>query len=70
MITTPTHLRYVPFGLAFTLNKDGDLLCAPLREDKSYSTDIEDYQVVELDASWSDEEEDTLMIIHQTLLGF
>lgn len=69
MTFVPTHLRHVPFGLAFTLNADDDLMCVKLREDISFSKDLEDYQPVELTDMWSEEEQDTLMLIHQTLMG-
>lgn len=69
MTFVPTHLRHVPFGLAFTLNADDDLMCVKLREDMSFSKDLEDYQPVELTDMWSEEEQDTLMLIHQTLMG-
>ena len=65
----PTHLRHVPFGLAFTLNADDDLMCVRLREDYSFSKSLSDYEPVELTEQWSEEEVDTLMCIHQALLG-
>ena len=69
MTYVPTHLRHVPFGLAFTLNEDDDLMCVRLREDYSFSKSLSDYQPVELTEQWSEEEVDTLMCIHQTLMG-
>ena len=65
----PTHLRHVPFGLAFTLNADDDLMCVKLREDYSFSKSLSDYQYVDIDGGWSFDEQDTLMLIHRTLLG-
>ena len=44
-------------------------MCVRLREDNSYSKSLSDYQPVELGENWSEEEEDTLMLIHQTLMG-
>lgn len=69
MTFVPIHLRHLPFGLAFTLNEDDDLMCTKLREDNSFSRSLLDYQPVELGENWSEEEEDTLMLIHQTLMG-
>lgn len=69
MSFVPVHLRHVPFGLAFTLNADDDLMCVKLRDDYSFSKSLSDYQPVELGDNWSEEEQDTLMLIHQTLLG-
>ena len=69
MSFVPVHLRHVPFGLAFTLNADDDLMCVKLRDDMTFSKSLSDYQPVELGENWSEEEEDTLMLIHQTLLG-
>ena len=69
MSYVPTHLRHVPFGLAFTLNADDDLMCVKLRDDLTFSRDLADYQPVELTDMWSDEEKATLMLIHQTLWG-
>ena len=69
MSFVPVHLRHVPFGLAFTLNADDDLMCVKLRDDMTYSKSLSDYQPVELGENWSEEEEETLMLIHQTLLG-
>jgi len=70
MTYVPTHLRHLPFGLAFTLNADDDLMCVKLRDDMSFSKDLEDYQYVDIDSdNWSQDDEDTLMLIHQTLMG-
>lgn len=69
MTFVPAHLRHLPFGLAFTLNADDDLMCVKLRDDNSFSKDLSDYKPVELGENWSEEEEDTLMLIHQTLMG-
>ena len=69
MTFVPVHLRHVPFGLAFTLNADDDLMCVKLREDYSFSKSLSDYQPVEVGDNWSEEDQDTLMLIHQTLLG-
>lgn len=69
MTYVPTHLRHLPFGLAFTLNSDDDLMCVRLREDNTFSKSLSDYQPVELSEMWSDDEQDTLMLIHQTLMG-
>ena len=69
MTYVPTHLRHVPFGLAFTLNADDDLMCVRLRKDFTFSKSLSDYLPVELTEQWSEEEVDTLMCIHQTLLG-
>ena len=65
----PTHLRYLPFDLSFTLNEDEDLMCARLLPDKNYSTDIADYEIVDINDGWSEEHEVTLVIIYETLLG-
>ena len=48
---------------------DDDLMCVKLREDYSFSKSLSDYQPVELGDNWSEEEQDTLMLIHQTLMG-
>ena len=69
MTYVATHLRHVPFGLAFTLNADDDLMCVPLRDDLTFSRSLSDYQPVELGECWTEEEEETLMLIHQTLMG-
>ena len=69
MTYVPTHLRHVPFGLAFTLNADDDLMCVRLRKDFTFSKSLSDYEPVELTEQWSDEEVATLMCIYQTLLG-
>lgn len=69
MTFVPTHLRHLPFGLAFTLNEDDDLMCVRLREDYTFSKSLSDYEPVEITELWSDEEVGTLMLIHQTLLG-
>ena len=69
MSFTPIHLRHVPFGLAFTLNADDDLMCVKLRDDYSYSKSLSDYQYVDIDGDWSFDEQDTLMLIHRTLMG-
>ena len=65
----PAFLRYPPFGLVFTLSEDEDLMCCRLRKDFTYSESLSDYQCVELTEAWSDSEQDTLLYIHQTLLG-
>ena len=69
MTFVPVHLRHVPFGLAFTLNADDDLMCVKLREDYSFSKSLSDYQPVELGDNWSEEDQDTLALIHATLMG-
>ena len=70
MTFVPTHLRHLPFGLAFTLNEDDDLMAVRLREDNSYSKSLSDYQYVDIDNdNWTQDDEDTLMLIHQTLMG-
>ena len=69
MTFVPVHLRHVPFGLAFTLNADDDLMCVKLREDYSLSKSLSDYQPVDIEGDWSEEDQDTLMLIHQTLMG-
>ena len=69
MTYIPTHLRHVPFGLAFTLNEDEDLMCVKLREDYSFSHSLSDYQYVDIDGDWSLEDQGTLMMIHGTLSG-
>ena len=69
MTFVPVHLRHVPFGLAFTLNADGDLMCVKLRDDFTFSKSLSDYQPVELGDNWSEEDEETLVLIHQTLMG-
>lgn len=69
MTFVPVHLRHVPFGLAFTLNADDDLMCVKLREDYSFSKSLSDYQPVDIEGDWSEEDQDTLMLIHQTLMG-
>lgn len=68
MTYVPTHLRHVPFDLAFTLNADDDLMCVKLREDKSFSRRLADYELVWVD-DWSDEDAETLTLIYDTLLG-
>ena len=41
-----------------------------LREDNSYSKSLSDYQYVDIDNdNWTQDDEDTLMLIHQTLMG-
>ena len=67
----PTHLRHVPFGLAFTLNADDDLMCSPLRADYSFSRDLADYRYVNIDdeSRWSNAEKTVLMLILDTLMG-
>lgn len=71
MTYVPTHLRHVPFGLAFTLNADDDLMCVPLRADKSFSRDIADYRPVDVsdDTRWSNAEQTVLVLINDTLMG-
>ena len=69
MTFVPVHLRHVPFGLAFTLHADDDLMCVKLREDYSFSKSLSDYQPVELGDNWSEEDQDTLALIHATLMG-
>ena len=67
----PTHLRHVPFGLAFTLNADDDLMCSPLRQDYSFSRDLVEYKHVDIDddSRWTNAEKTTLMLILDTLMG-
>ena len=70
MTFVPTHLRHLPFGLAFTLNEDDDLMAVRLREDNSYSKSLSDYQYADIAIdNWTQDDEDTLMLIHQTLMG-
>ena len=65
----PTHLRHLPFDLAFTLDADDTLMCTVLREDKSFSRRLSDYEAVDLDL-WREDHQHTLMLIHNTLLGY
>ena len=69
MTYIPTHLRHLPFDLAFTLNADDDLMCVRLREDQSFSRDLNDYEMVCIEDGWSDEDIDTLHLIYDTLMG-
>lgn len=65
------HLRYLPFNMAFTLDAAGDLMCTPLRDDKSYSEDIADYHLVDMGDStqWDESDEKALVMIYETLLN-
>ena len=65
----PTHLRHLPFDLAFTLNAEDELMCVRLREDKSFSRNLADYEIVDINDGWSEEDEVTLVQILETLLG-
>ena len=64
----PTHLRHVPFGRAFTLNADDELMSVKLRSDLTFSRSLADYRIVEID-DYNEEEQVTLLLIHGTLLG-
>ena len=68
MTYLPTHLRHVPFGCAFTLNADDDLMSVNLRSDLTFSRSLTDYRLVDVD-DFNEEEQETLLLIHGTLLG-
>ena len=69
MTYVPTHLRHVPFDLAFTLDANDELMCVKLRDDKSFSRTLSDYEPVDIMGDWSDEDEDILVSIYDTLMG-
>jgi len=68
MTFVPQFLRYTPFGCVYTLSEDEDLLYTSLNADGTYSTDLSDYVLVEIDEV-DDELVDELVLIHSTLLG-
>ena len=68
MTYVPTHLRYLPFDMAFTLNADDELMCVRLREDKTFPRRLSEYTVVDIE-EWSEDDELVLAQIMDTLLG-
>ena len=69
MTYVPTHLRHVPFNLAFTLDANDELMCVKLRDDKTFSRTLSDYEPVDIMGDWSAQDEIVLVQIYETLMG-